>query len=187
MDSKNLKLLIIAFACVMLSVIAFPLNEWLSKTMTRHQLIEIPVVLFLGVLTGKKVFAFNTKNNNIAVAFIIFVMASLIFWMLPKSVDLAAISPSFNKVMDIHIFVTGLMIASVLNDTIFEIKVFFLGMMAAMLMAVGVTLRVFDLLLCSSYSIQQQWETGLYMIILSVILFIYTTYVLISSIILPKP
>ena len=170
----------------MLFVIAFPLNEWLAKTMPRHQLIELPAVLFLGILIGKKVFSVNTKNNNIAVAFIILIMFSLIFWMLPKSVDLAALSPSFNKIMDIHIFITGIMVASVLNDAIFEIKVLFLGMMAAMIMAAGVTLRVFDLLLCSSFSIQQQWETGLYLIILSVILFIYTTYILISSIINPK-
>ena len=61
---------------------------------------------------------------------IIFVMFTLIFWMLPKSVDLAALSAKFDKVMNVHIFIAGLLTISVVKDTIFEIRIFFLGMMS---------------------------------------------------------
>lgn len=182
MDSKSIKLLLLFFTAIVLVVIAFPMNEWLAKTMLRHQLIEIPLIFFCGIFTGRYIWKLSAKDSYIAVSMIIFIMFSLIFWMLPKSVDLAALSPSFNKIMNIHIFIVGWLTTSVLKDTIFELKIFLLGMIAAKLMAVGVTLRVFNLLLCSAFSIEQQEETGFYMILLAIVLFIYTTYVLIQGI-----
>ncbi len=185
MDSKIKKYIILILVTTTLFVVAFPLNEWMSKTMTRHQVIELPIMFFGGIIIGRYGWKLRTKNNFVNVAMIIFIMFTLIFWMLPKSVDLAALNPSIDKMMNLHVFIAGLLTNSLLKGTIFEIKIFFLGMMAAMIMAVGITLRVFNLLLCSSFSIDQQRETGFYMILISILLYIFTTYVLMSNIAKP--
>lgn len=185
MDSKIKKYIILILVTTTLFVVAVPLNEWMSKTMARHQLIELPIMFFGGIIIGKYGWKLSTKDNFVSVAKIIFVMFTLIFWMLPKSVDLAALNPLIDKIMNLHVFIAGFLTISLLKGTIFEIKILFLGMMAAMIMAVGITLRVFNLLLCSSFSIEQQRETGLYMILISALLYILTSYILISSIARP--
>ncbi len=47
-------------------------------------------------------------------------------------------------------------------------------MLSAMVLATGIALKVFDILLCSSFDIYQQKETGLYLIIAGFVLFIIT-------------
>lgn len=47
-------------------------------------------------------------------------------------------------------------------------------MLSAMMLATGITLRSFDILLCSSFNISQQKETGLYLIIIGALLFVLT-------------
>lgn len=101
-------------------------------------------------------------------------MASLIFWMLPRSVDESVIHPAFNRIMHFNMLVAGFSTIAIFRNMIFEIKIFFLGMTAAMLLATGITLRVFDMLLCSSFNIDQQKETGFYLIGIAVGLFIGT-------------
>ena len=186
MDKKSLKIWSVLVIITIVVTIAFPLNHWLTLTMLRHQLIEIPVLLFTGVIFGKIIWKPDAKNVSFSVSLIIFFIFSLIFWMLPKSIDLAVLNPLFNKLMNIHIFIAGICAFSIIKDSVFELKVYFTGMISAMLMAVGITLRVFNLLLCSSFSIEQQRETGIYLITIAIIMFIYTTFILMSNIINPE-
>ena len=62
----------------------------------------------------------------------------------------------------------------VLRNALFEIKILFLGMLSAMMLATGITLRAFSILLCSSFTIGEQKETGLYLIIIGFLLFVLT-------------
>jgi ABC-type Fe3+-siderophore transport system permease subunit len=70
--------------------------------------------------------------------------------------------------------VAGILLMPVLRNTLFEIKIVFLGMMSAMMLATGITLRSFNILLCSSFDIGQQKETGLYLIFIGFLLFVIT-------------
>ena len=71
-------------------------------------------------------------------------------------------------------FIAGTLLMPALRNILFEIKILFLGMLAAMMLATGITLRAFNVLLCSSFDIVQQKETGFYLIIIGFLLFVLT-------------
>lgn len=162
-------------------LISFPLNAWFSETMLRHQLLQLPSMLALGIIAG---FWF-TKNIHVStstgIAILIIIMASLIFWMLPHSIDDAVINAAFNRVMHINMLLAGFFAVMVLRQTLFEIKIIFLGMISSMLMATGITLNNYDLLLCSSFDIFQQHETGFRLIISGIALYVVTVITFLSG------
>lgn len=155
-------------------ILSFPLNDWLSASMPRHQLIQLPAMFLLGFALGGNFYFLNIKETSWGVAALIFIMASLIFWMLPHSIDYAVINTKFNRVMHLNIFICGILLIAALRNIVFEIKILFLGMLSAMMLATGITLRSFDILLCSSFDITQQKETGFYLIVIGVLLFVFT-------------
>ncbi len=74
-------------------------------------------------------------------------------------------------------FVAGFLLFPTLKHTLFEIKILFLGMVSAMMIATGITLLTYNLLLCSAFTIDQQKETGTQLIILGLVLFVTTLIV----------
>ena len=158
-------------------VLSYPLNGWLSETMPRHQIIQLPSMFLLGLILGIKFSHFSIKETSYGIAILILIMTSLAFWMLPRSIDYAIISPSFNRIMHFNMLLAGFLLMAVLRNIIFEIKILFLGMVSAMILAAGVTLKSFDILLCSSFSIEQQKETGFYLIVVGSLLFVLTLIV----------
>lgn len=155
-------------------LISFSLNEWFSETMPRHQLLQLPAMLVLGIISGVFFSKLSVKDVSWGIAVLIFIMSSLIFWMLPHSIDLAVINKSVNKLMNLNIFAAGFLLMPVIRNTIFEVKILFLGMLSVMVLVTGITLKVFNILLCSSFNILQQKETGFYLIIIGLSLFVFT-------------
>lgn len=161
---------------VLFYLLSFTYNDWLSVTMPRHQLIQLPAMLIMGISLGYTLKKRVNLNLAWSIAALIFVMASLIFWMLPRSVDEAVIYPWFNRIMHVNMLLSGFLIIVGLDSVMFEIKVLFLGMLTAKIFASGITLRVFDILLCSAFTIDQQKETGKYLLFISIALLILTLY-----------
>ncbi|MEO9023338.1 MAG: hypothetical protein ABI237_18830 [Ginsengibacter sp.] len=150
------------------------MNNWLSTTMPRHQIIQLPAMFGLGLIVGIYFSHLNIKETSRGIAVLIFIMISFIFWMLPHSIDYAVINTTFNRVMHFNMLIAGFLLMLVLRNILFEIKILFLGMLSAMMLATGITLRAFNILLCSSFDIGQQKETGLYLIIIGFLLFVLT-------------
>jgi len=154
-------------------LLSFPLNEWLSHTMPRHQLLQLLGMITLGILLGSVVkVKINAANWNISI--LVVFMASMAFWMLPRSIDLAVIHPWFNRLMHLNMVLIGFLLMNIYSKLVIELKILFLGMMSAVFMASGVTLSAFRKLLCSSFNLEQQHETGKYMIILAASLILFT-------------
>ena len=174
MLTRRKDLIIVLIILLFVFLLSFPFNEWLTTTMPRHQVIQMPAMFGLGIILGTYFSNFNIKETYWGIAILIFIMASFIFWMLPHSIDYAVINPMFNRVMHLNMLIAGFLLMPVLRNMIFEIKILFLGMLSAMMLATGITLRAFDILLCSSFDIYQQKETGLYLIILGALLFVLT-------------
>jgi hypothetical protein len=164
----------ILIAMCLFYLLSFPMNSWLSATMPRHQLIQMPAMLVIGMVLARTYPRLKIKDISWGIALLIFIMFSLIFWMLPHSIDYAVINIKFNRAMHVNMIICGLFLIAVLRSTLFEIRILFLEMLSAMLFATGITLRTFDTLLCSSFNISQQKQTGTYLILIGVILFAYT-------------
>ena len=156
-------IVIIAFGIYLVS---FRWSHWFAETMVRHQLLQLPLMFLSGVVVSM-IISFKIHDTAYGLAILIFSLFSLTFWMLPRSVDMAVIDPFFGRLMDLNMLTAGILIRGIFAGDLFEMRLLFLGMMTAMLIAVGVTLRVYDLLLCSSFDIPQQKTTGYYMLLLS--------------------
>ena len=167
-------------------LMSFPLNGWLSATMPRHQIIQLPVMLVLGLILGTNFSRLIIKDLYWGIAVLIFIMASLTFWMLPRSIDLSVLDHSFNRAMHFNMLFAGVLLMAVLRGIILEIKILFLGMLSAMLLVTGFTLRTFDILLCSSFDIEQQKQTGLYWIIIGSLMFLLTFFIFFKAVGQPK-
>lgn len=149
--------------------------------MPRHQLIQLPAIFLLGFVLVNYFSSLRIKETSWGIAALIIIMSSLIFWMLPHSIDYAVINKTFNRIMHWNMLIAGFLLKVVLRDIIFEIKILFLGMLSAMVLATGIALRVFDIILCSSFDIYQQKETGLYLIIAGFLLFILTFFTFLKA------
>jgi cytochrome c oxidase assembly factor CtaG len=172
MRTKDILLTLIVIPLIVL--FSFPLNDWLSATMPRHQIIQLPIMFLLGLLLGLNFSSLNIKKTSWGIAVLIFIMASFIFWMLPHSIDAAVINKASNRLMHLNMLIAGFLLMPVLRNALFEIKILFLGMLSAMMLATGITLRAFNILLCSSFTIDEQKETGFYLIIVGFLLFVLT-------------
>lgn len=149
--------------------------------MPRHQLLQLPALFVLGIIWGSRFSKDKVIDLSWSIAIFIFIMSSFVFWMLPHSIDVAAINAWFNRVMHINMLVAGFLLVPALRHALFEIKIIFLGMWAAMITAAGIALRVFDILLCSAFTIEQQKETGLWLIIIGTGLYAFTLFVFFSG------
>ncbi|MBS1632923.1 MAG: hypothetical protein JST10_10165 [Bacteroidetes bacterium] len=177
MFKKKYHIIIALIVSALFYFLSFAWNDWLSLTMPRHQLLQLPSLFFLGIILSQSFPGIHSKETASGIGVLILVMASLVFWMLPRSVDLAVLHPGFNRVMHCNMLFAGFMTIIVFRKIAFEVKIIFLGMFSAMLLATGITLRVFDLLLCSSFTIEQQKETGLYLLIAASVLLITSYFI----------
>lgn len=155
-------------------LISFTFNDWFCRTMPRHQLLQLPMMYFLGLILSLRFWRKAKLGSSTALALLIGVMASFIFWMIPYSVDLAVINPSFNRLMHFNMFLAGALTPISMRNSILEIKIIFLGMMATMLTASGISLLNFNILLCSSFNLSQQHETGKGLLVFGILLFLFT-------------
>lgn len=142
--------------------------------MLRHQLTQLPLMILIGIALS---YSFPNKvihNTHYSIAILILIMSSLIFWMIPRSIDLSVLYPWFNRVMHINMVVLGFFAIVTLRNLILELKIAFYLMLSAMLITSGFALYTIKILLCSSYSIEQQNTTGFYLIIIGLCFFCYT-------------
>ena len=174
MFKRKKDIILILIILLFVALLSFPLNNWLSASMPRHQIIQLPAMFLLGLVLGANFSFLDIKGTSWKIAVLIFIMASFIFWMLPHSIDSAVINATFNRIMHLNMLIAGILLMPVLKNILFEIKILFLGMLSAMMLATGITLRAFNILLCSSFDIGQQKETGFYLIIIGFLLFVLT-------------
>jgi len=163
---KTKKIIPFVIILIILYVILVVLNKWLTATMPRHQLIQLPSAFVLGYFSYRFLFKIKISDNGSVISVIIFVIASIIFWNIPRSIDYAIIYRYMNIAMIINMFVCGYLLKASLLNTSFEIKIAFWGMLSAMLLASGMVLHTFNILICSVFNLQQQQETGLYLILI---------------------
>lgn len=148
-------------------------NVWFCQTMVRHQLLQLPAMLILGGVLGNSLGSICVTRSSWVVAIFIAALGSLAFWMIPRSIDLAVIQPQVNRLMHVHMVGVGMLCTLAWKGGRLEAKVAFVGMASAMLMATGFALRSFRLVLCSSFTLDQQWEAGAGLAGIGGVLFIF--------------
>lgn len=142
-----------------------PAGSYLAATMQRRLLIQIPSLLILGALAGWRPAAAAQRpwrsGDLVALAFAV---GALLFWMIPRSLDLAARSHLVDKALLLSLFAAGLALARSLPHLSFAIPMTLGVQAAAMLIALGIVYLRFPGLICSAYTLDQQRVAGAWLV-----------------------
>jgi hypothetical protein len=138
-----------------------PADAYLVATMERRLLIQIPAMLVLGALAGWRPAGATPRPwRSSDLAALAFAVGAMLFWMIPRSLDLAARSRPADAALLLSVFVAGLALARSLPHLSFVIPVT-LGLHAtAMFMALGIVYLHFPGLICTAYTLAQQRVAG---------------------------
>jgi hypothetical protein len=140
-----------------------PADAYLAATMERRLLIHIPALLVLGALAGWRPAGRGAAPRPWRpgdLAALAFAVGAMLFWMVPRSLDLAARSHVVDKALHLSVFTVGLALARSLPHLSFAIPMT-LGVQAtAMLMALGIVYLHYPGLICTAYTLEQQKVAG---------------------------
>ncbi len=137
-----------------------PADVFLDATMERRLLIQIPAILVLGALAGWPAGAAHRPWRSGDLAALAFAVGAMLFWMIPRSLDLAARSHLVDKALHLSVFAVGLALARSLPYLSLAIPMT-LGVQAtAMLMALGIVYLHYPGLICTAYTLEQQRVVG---------------------------
>lgn len=163
---------LIAWLIITIIIIIPPLNSMFIATMPRVMLLQIPLLLFMGYLAGRWIKVPLGPYNHRGITGLIFFIASIMFWMIPHSLDVAISSNWINQLMHLDLLLAGFLLANSLPLMSFVVKIAASIYVLAMLIAAGIVYAYSMFLICATYTMWQQWATGHYLLWLSGGLFI---------------
>ncbi|HEU4763236.1 MAG TPA: hypothetical protein VFS28_01190 [Gemmatimonadales bacterium] len=145
-----------------------PLAQWFSTTMERHQLLQVPALVLLGVAAGHGSRGRPPRPGaDWDTALVVLAVGAMMFWMLPRSIDFAASDAVGDQLMHLSWFLAAAALAHALPRIPFAVAMALGIHGVAMLAAVGLVYRYYPGLLCTAYNLQQQRATGRIMVSLA--------------------
>lgn len=149
--------------CWLIAIIATvspPIDSFLDSSMSRHMLLQMPLLAGLGYAAGLLWPRPRFRFASLELAAVFFALGSLMFWMLPRSLDTAVTVAWVDQVMHITMIVTGWSLAIGLPRLPFHTKMAFGIYALAMVLTTGVVYATAVVPVCSRYTVQQQNEAG---------------------------
>ena len=137
-----------------------PVDSFLDASMSRHMLLQMPLLAVLGYGAGLIWPIPRFRLASLGHSAIFFAMGSLVFWMLPRSLDTAVAVAWVDQVMHLNMLAAGWSLVIGLPRLSFHTKMAFGVYGLAMALTAGVVYVGAVVPVCSAYSIQQQNEAG---------------------------
>lgn len=137
-----------------------PLDPYFDASMSRHMLLQIPVLASMGFLAAQVWRLPRLISAPQALSAVVFAAGTLTFWMLPRSLDTAVTVAWADQIMHANMMAAGWVLAVALPRLPFHVK-FALGIYAlAMVLAAGTVYTIANVPVCSAYTLQQQNAAG---------------------------
>ena len=147
-------------------------KAFLVVSMTRFMIDQIFILLMLGYLSAK-IFRIHLADiNYLNISSICFFSGTILFWMIPHSLDVAAQSETVGWVMQINLFLSTFLMGQGDKKIPFIVKITLGIYLLSMLVSMGMLYHDSTRLICASFSLPQQWAAGRSLLWLSVLLFI---------------
>lgn len=119
-------------------------------------------MIILGVVTVRALVRVRrihpTPEWNLAL--LILAIALILFWTVPRSIDLAANHAGADQMMHLSWFLAGALLAHTLPQFHLIVAMALGTHAVAMLIAIGLVYTRYPGLICSAYNLQQQHATG---------------------------
>ncbi|WP_332671692.1 hypothetical protein [Aromatoleum sp.] len=150
-----------------------PLRGWLEADMARHMLMQFPLLVAAGALLGASlpgpgrdaIAAFNAHG---LAGFAMFLLVTA-FWMIPRALDEALLSPAVEAAKFASLVTAGAAMALSWRAAPPVVQAFFVGNWAWMSAAVGLLYEDAPARLCNFYLLDQQTVAGRGLVALAVI------------------
>lgn len=146
---------------IVIVVLAFsPLNKWLDQKQPRLLLMEMPAWFSLGWMAGVRFRSYQQSFNPHGLTGFIFFLGTLGFWMIPRSVDLISISTVADQMMHANFLVAGAVFSASRFKMPFVLRAAGAIYGTSMIFSLGMLYTGFSALLCGSFDLEQQKQTG---------------------------
>lgn len=139
------------------------LDAKLDEVMADHLVYQMGPLALLGVVSGALGLGRlggHEVLNRYGAAGLIFFLGTLSFWMIPRSVDLAALNHGADMLMQGNLFVGGLFLGASLPRMPFVLKSAAGIYGLAMLFSLAQAYQSYETLLCAAYDLEMQREAG---------------------------
>ncbi len=145
-----------------------PLDSYLTQTQPRFLALHIPAWLVLGYLAGHRFRRASTVAwNPLGLTGLVFFLGSLAFWMIPRSVDAAALSPWVDQVLHANLLAAGFAFAWSVPAMPFVLRAAVGIYSASMIFSLGVLYTHYPALLCGTFTLGEQEQTGHLLLLLT--------------------
>ncbi|MFA5670664.1 MAG: hypothetical protein WC967_15610 [Balneolaceae bacterium] len=187
--NKSVAAVVALLYLVALYLVVFHFNPWFNATLYRHIAMQFPLLILLGCIAGYFLFRDHLESNSISIHFsvIFFFIGSLAFWMLPVSIDSAAINNKVDMLLSMNLWISGLLLASQFRKMPPELKFTFLFFLSSMIFITGAVLGQLNLLLCGAYTLLQQKILGTYLFKGGIVLLVFSVIYLGTKLARIKP
>jgi cytochrome c oxidase assembly factor CtaG len=150
-----------------------PVDSFLDESMSRHMLLQMPLLAVLGYAAGSIWQMPRFRFASLGLTAIIFAMGSMVFWMLPRSLDTAVTVPWVDQAMHLNMLAAGWSLVIGLPRLPFHTKISFGIYSLAMALTAGLVYVAVVVPVCSAYSVQHQNEAGALLLWVGGTLFIF--------------
>ena len=162
----------VIWIALFLALITPPLDDYLDSVMSLHMLIQIPLLVVLGYVLKGKV-KWNVESYNpYGLSGLILLIGTLLFWMIPHSIDMAVLLDRVDFIMHLNLVIAGFAFGQSHILMPFPLKAALAIYSLSMLITMGITYSNYESLLCATYSLEQQKELGFYILLLSPVGFV---------------
>ncbi len=162
-----------------LLIAAVALRHDLELTMTRHMLVQIPMLLVAGIACSRCLSALQNEsvllrrleawNAHGLTGLLVFLLTTA-YWMIPRALDNAVASISAEQAKMVSLFVAGFLLPASLARANTILQLFFLGNFAAMMAIVGMLYQDAPQRLCNFYLVDDQVTAGMGLVSLAIII-----------------
>lgn len=164
---------------VLLLIAAITWRDDLERTMTRHMLAQIPMLLIAGVAGSRCLSAMpqgpgllrrlGTWNAHGLTGLLVFLLTTA-YWMIPRALDSAVASAATEQAKMVSLFVAGFLLPASLTRANTILQLFFLGNFASMMAIVGMLYQDAPQRLCNFYLVDDQVWAGMGLVALAVVI-----------------
>jgi hypothetical protein len=141
----------------------------LSATMPRKVLAEPILLLFLGWVLSRLVPRWRTASY--APAAVVGATLMLMFWMIPRSIDLTQIYPEVNALYVFNLFVVGFLLSHYFRLLPGVARAVSSLYLSSMIVALGLLYASLTTLLCSAFTLEDQHSFGWMLVPLGLVLY----------------
>lgn len=149
-----------------------PVDDYLDRTMVGKVLIQTFGQIILGMLFGRELKAFSLKDDSQRISGIIIFTFLFIFWSIPRSVDLSEIYPWLDQLYHLSMFVGGLILYKSLTGLNRIVKGAYGLLFSSMLVATALVYKWKNTLLCSTYTLEDQYTYSRYLLVFGIAIYI---------------